>query len=365
MSLFVDINPETIVPELVKDFEDRLGVVLKAGDQKREFLQGFGYTLTTVLQSIEASGLKELLRTTFGEYMDELGDLVGVTRLPADYADCTVQFTLSGVQPQDVEVPAGTRVTPDGTLFFATTETLIIPSGETVKEVLCKATEPGAKYNGYIPGQVNMLVDGVTYVSSVSNTTETSGGADVEDDESYRERIRLAPLAFSTTGPSGAYEYFAMSADPSVGDVYVVRLSPGVVGIYVVKTGGVIPEEDDPVLQTILAACDDKTRRPLTDSVQVLPAVAIDTTIDAQYWIDESNQAIASSIQAAVTQAVEEYKLWQTEQIGRSINPDELRKRMLNAGASRIDLTSPVYGELEPSQVAQFSSTSVVYQGVG
>ena len=43
MSLFVDINPETIVPELVTDFENRLGVVLKAGDQRREFLQGFGY----------------------------------------------------------------------------------------------------------------------------------------------------------------------------------------------------------------------------------------------------------------------------------------------------------------------------------
>ena len=119
------------------------------------------------------------------------------------------------------------------------------------------------------------------------------------------------------------------------------------------------------VQQAILAACDDKTRRPLTDSVQVLPAVAVDTTIEAQYWIDETNQAIASSIQAAVSQAVEDYKLWQTEQIGRSVNPDELRKRMLNAGASRIDLTSPVYGELDPSQVAQFTSTSVVYQGVG
>lgn len=80
-----------------------------------------------------------------------------------------------------------------------------------------------------------MLVDGVNYVATVANTTESGGGADVEDDDSLRERIRMAPLAFSTAGPAGAYEYFAMSADPSVGDVYVVRLSPGVVGIYVVK----------------------------------------------------------------------------------------------------------------------------------
>ena len=210
-----------------------------------------------------------------------------------------------------------------------------------------------------------MLVDGVNYVATVSNTTESGGGADIEDDDSLRERIRMAPLAFSTAGPSGAYEYFAMSADPSVGDVFVTRLSPGTVGIYVVKTGGVIPESDDPVLAAVLAACDDKTRRPLTDNVQVLPAVASNTTIAAQYWIAEGDQARAASIQAAVSQAVEDYKSWQTEQIGRAINPDELRKRMLNAGASRITLTAPEYTALEENQVAQFTATNVTYQGVG
>lgn len=363
--LFVDIDPSTIVPQMVEDFESFLGVVLKAGDQRREFLQGFGYVLTTALQTVETTGSQNLLEYAYGTYLDKLGALVGVTRLPADYADCQVQFTLSGAQPQDVQIPKGTRVTPDGTLFFATTELLTITSGQTSGIVLCQATEPGAVYNGYLPGQINMLVDGVNYVATVANTTESGGGADVEDDASLRERIRMAPLAFSTAGPAGAYEYFAMSADPSVGDVYVTRLSPGVVGIYVVKTGGVIPQEDDPVIAAVLAACDDKTRRPLTDSVQVLPAVASNTTISAEYWIAEADQAKASSIQTAVTQAVADYTAWQTEQIGRAINPDELRKRMLNAGADRINLTSPVYTELEPSQVAQITSTSVTYQGVG
>lgn len=363
--LFVDIDPSTIVPQLVEDFENALGVVLKAGDQRREFLQGFGYVFTTALQQVEMTGEVNLLQYAYGTYLDKLGELVGVTRLPADYADCTVQFTLSGAQPQAVQIPEGTRVTPDGALFFATTQLLTIPSGQTSGTVLCRATQPGEQYNGYLPGQINMLVDGVNYVATVSNTTESGGGADIEDDDSLRERIRMAPLAFSTAGPSGAYEYFALSADPSVGDVYVVRLQPGTVGIYVVKTGGVIPESDDPVLAAVLAACDDKTRRPLTDNVQVLPAEASNTTIAAQYWIAEGDQARAASIQAAVSQAVEDYKSWQTEQIGRAINPDELRKRMLNAGASRITLTAPEYTALEENQVAQFTATNVTYQGVG
>lgn len=364
MSLFVDMDPSVIVPQLVEDFETALGVTLPAGDQRREFLQGFGYVLTTVLQNIEMTGEKELLETSYGQYLDALGALVGVSRLQADYATCTVQFTLSNAQPQAVQIPAGTRVTPDGTLFFATESLLTIPSGQTTGTVTVQATEAGAQYNGYLPGQINMLVDGISFINAVSNTTASSGGADIEDDASYKERIRMAPLSYSVAGPSGAYEYFALSADPSVGDVYVVRLSPGTVGIYVVKTGGVIPESEDPVLNAVLTACDDKTRRPLTDSVQVMPAVAENVTISAQYWIAESNQAIAASIQTAVTQAVEDYKAWQTEQIGRAINPDELRKRMLNAGASRITLTTPVYTVLDANQVAQFTGTTVTYQGV-
>ena len=55
MSIFVDIDPGTIVPQLVQDFEDYLGVVLGAGDQRREFLQGFGYALTTALQTKRSS----------------------------------------------------------------------------------------------------------------------------------------------------------------------------------------------------------------------------------------------------------------------------------------------------------------------
>ena len=184
MSLFVDIDPSAIVPQLVEDFENYLGVVLKAGDQRREFLQGFGYVFTTALQQVEMTGENNLLQYAYGAYLDKLGELVGVTRLPADYADCTVQFTLSGAQPQAVQIPKGTRVTPDGALFFATTQLLTIPSGQTSGTVLCRATQPGEQYNGYLPGQINMLVDGVSYVASVSNTTESGGGADTEDDDS-------------------------------------------------------------------------------------------------------------------------------------------------------------------------------------
>lgn len=364
MSLFVNMDPMSILPQMVADFESYTGVTLREGDQRRQMLQGFAYVLTGVLQNIEHAGLQNLLQYSSGENLDKLGELVGVYRLPAQASQTTMQFTLSGVQSQTITIPQGTRVTPDGTTFFATVAPLIILSGNLSGTVTASAVEVGSGYDGYLSGQIATLVDGIPFVETVRNLTTSEGGTDIEADEALRERIRQAPFSFSTAGPNGAYRFFALSASADVGDVYVTQLSPGTVGIYVVKVGGKIPEPDDPVIAAVEAACSSSDRRPLTDYVQVAPAVAVNTEITAQYWISEENKSRTESIQAAVATAVEEYKSWQTKQIGRYINPDELRKRMLNAGATRIALASPVYQELTAEQVAQFSKTEVTYQGV-
>lgn len=39
------------------------------------------------------------------------------------------------------------------------------------------------------------------FVQSVTNTTESSGGADTETDDAYRQRIRSAPESFSVAAP--------------------------------------------------------------------------------------------------------------------------------------------------------------------
>ena len=315
---------------------------------------------------LEWLGRQAFPQTAWGEELDLHGAQRGLPRREAKQAAGVLTFSRYLPLDFDLVIPAGTVAASGGeeAVEYETTEEGTLTAGELTVDVPARAVAGGAQGNA-ASGYINTLVTPVSGIDYVVNEAAFTGGEDREPDDSYRERIRMAPLAFSTAGPSGAYEYFALSADPSVGDVYVVRMSPGVVGIYVVKTGGVIPEAGDPVLQAVLDACDDKTRRPLTDSVQVMPAVASNTTISAQYWISAADQARASSIQSAVAQAVDEYKAWQTEQIGRAINPDELRKRMLNAGASRITLTAPVYTELDANEVAQFTSTSVTYQGVG
>ena len=362
---FVTVDAEQITSELINDFESYTGETLHPGDARRLFLQGFAYVLVNLINNINTTGRSNLLRYAYGSTLDALGELYGVVRLAAQSAKTTVRFTLSEAQPGAITIPAGTRVTPDGKLFYSTDSVLTIAAGSTTGDVSATALEAGTSGNGYTAGQVNKLVDGNAYVASIANTTTTSGGADAESDDDYRERLRKAPYSYSTAGPIQAYEYWAKNANSDVGDVYINSSSAGNITIYVLKSGGVIPASDDAVIATVLAACSDSSRRPLTDNVSVVPATASNTTIDMEYYISPDNSANSAAIQSAVAAAVDAYKAWQTAVIGRTINPDELRKLVLNAGASRVDITAPARATLTTGQVAQFTATSVLYEGLG
>ena len=360
---FVEIDAETINSELIQDFEIFTGETLPPADARRIFLQSFTYVLVSILNAINTTGVSELLRYAHGDILDELGNLYGVARLQPQRAVVNVKFTLSALQPSGLVIAKGTRVTPDGTLFFRTIEDAVFTGEELEKIVECEAMETGSEYNGYTAGQINKLVDGNPYVKSVVNVNTSNGGSDIEDDDSYRERIQLSPFAYSTAGPEMAYRHFALSASTEIGSINVYSPAPCKVEIVVLKNGGVIPEAEDEVINLIYEACNEKTRRPLTDQVTVKPAKAKETTITVEYWINKSDLSEASKIQADVTQAVEDYKLWQTGEIARNINPDELRRLMLNAGAKRVTVTSPIYTEVARDEVAQFTATNVTYKG--
>ena len=68
----------------------------------------------------------------------------------------------------------------------------MLPAGSLYVDVDVQSTEGGSDYNGIPVGEINALVDLIAYIDSVSNTSVTSGGGDVEDDEDLRERIRLS-----------------------------------------------------------------------------------------------------------------------------------------------------------------------------
>ena len=60
--------------------------------------------------------------------------------------------------------------------------------------------------------------------------------------------------------------------------------------------------------------------------------------------------------------AIDSYNEWQVAALGRDINPDQLRKRILSpswgenlTGSFRVDVVKPTYKALDDTQVAKFS----------
>ncbi len=359
---FCDADEEAVKAEVVGQYETITGRTLADGDPVRLFLLSIANELIIQRNLINFTGYMNLLAYATGDYLDHLGILLDVIRIPASRAETTVAFTLS-TDAVGVVIPKGTRVTTKSEgVYFATDEALSIPAGETVGTVSASCIETGTVGNGIGAGEMVKLVDPVAYVGAVTNTTVTAGGADIEDDESYRERIHEAPEKFSNAGSYGAYEYWAKTANAEIADVFVTSPTPGVVNIYPLLEGGAIPEQE--VLDKVYAVCNADKIRPLTDKVTVLAPGTTKYDIDVSYKIAKDDSAKASAIQAAVNSAVSEFVFWQKSKLGRDLDPSKLVNLMVAAGAKKVMVTSPAITVIDNASIAEAENTTVKYQGV-
>lgn len=365
MIQFVDADPQKIANELIDRFQQETGTILYPGDPRRIFLLQFVPLIVAAKNDINYTGNQNLLPYASGEVLDALGARVGVTRLPAQPAQSTIRFSLSTIQLTDVTVPKGTRVTPDGVSYFATVDDVTISAGVLTGDVVAESLEGGRRFNGFAPGQINIIVDPIPYVASASNLDTSSGGSDVESDDAYRERQRLAPSSFSTAGPEDGYIFHAKSADVNIVDVSVISPNPCEVEIYVLMEGGSLPDSE--VLDKVEAAVTAKNVRPLTDQVTVLVPTEETYDIDLTYYISSDRANEVAAIQQAIEGAggaVDQYIAWQQSKLGRTIMPDNLLDRMYRAGAGRIVITDPSYTEIDPHKVAKVDKKTIVYGGL-
>lgn len=74
------------------------------------------------LQYVDRAGKQDLLKYTYGEYLDNIALRSGLTRKGAGKAIRTLRFTLSATRSSAVAIPAGTRVCTGDNVYFATTE---------------------------------------------------------------------------------------------------------------------------------------------------------------------------------------------------------------------------------------------------
>jgi phage-related baseplate assembly protein len=159
----------------------------------------------------------------------------------------------------------------------------------------------------------------------------------MEDDERLRRRVQLAPEAFSSAGPAGAYVFHALTAAPTLRDASAYSTSPGSV------TVALLADRDDPVptdaeVTAVRAALSDERVRPLTDSVAVVKVVPVVVPIVATMTLFPGPDAglVVAQAEAALRDLVD-----RSRRLGFDLRRSAVFGRLHVDGVHSVTLISP------------------------
>lgn len=154
---------------------------------------------------------------------------------------------------------------------------------------------------------LNTLVDSLSFVTSVSNSADFSGGADAQTIEQLRDLIPASLRTLERAVTAQDYsdllitnftEVFAASTEANL-------TQPGIdLNVYVVPQGnGITNISDNVSLKNKLAAFLDR-RKMVTTQFQILDAFGVDTLITLEVFISDtaSKVSVTAAIQAAIAE---------------------------------------------------------------
>ena len=158
-----------------------------------------------------------------------------------------------------------------------------------------------------------------------------------ESDEDLRRRIQLSPEGLSTAGPTGSYEYFALSADPKVKDVVATSPSGGNVAVTVLSSeGSGVPSDE--LIATVQAALDAERIRPVCDTVTVSKAAV--TTYDVTAQLEMDNPPDLELVRAESEASARHY-VDQSHRLNRGVSRSGLYAALHVGGVRNVLLTEP------------------------
>lgn len=351
------LDPNKIVADMIAAFEAAAGRTLQPAQVERLLINLYAYRESLVRNAIQYAGTQCLVASASYPMLDYLGQLLGVTRLGEQPAVTTMQFTLANALTVSLTIGARTLAgTSDGAFTFSTNAALTIPPGATTGSVGATCTAPGAGGNGYLAGQVSVLLNPNALIQSVTNITASSGGSAPETDDHLRARIQLAPNQFSVAGPGQAYKFFALGVDPAIVDVSVTSPGPGVVCVYVLTGPVTQPAANgaaagaiagSALLAEIAAALSADTVRPLTDTVNVYAVTEADYQIVGTVTLYSDADPVA--VGAAVNQAAQQFVANLASRVGRNVAQSQIIAALSVAGVYEVALSQPAADVILPA----------------
>jgi uncharacterized phage protein gp47/JayE len=285
-----EVNLSNIVNQMINYYQMKLEVGETAitdfneGSEIRNLLEAFAVGIYALLEEQHEATRIAFIQTSYGMWLDRIGELpfIDLPRVTGENAIGTVTFTLATEQESDYVIPAGTIVSnEDGFIEFTTLADATVFEGETSVNVNVECLESGI--DGNLPAnKITVIVsDNVvdTDLVSVNNSEAMVGGADYEDDDSYRARL-LANVQADGFGTLGWYRNLC----ENVSGVHDVLLVDDATYTKKVLVNGYEKPTPDSVLLDVLAELT------LSDNVVLGHNFTIDkptyTTVDLDIALD-------------------------------------------------------------------------------
>lgn len=358
---FLETDPQFYIDEQVREYETIAKRKLAVADPIYLLFKAVAYSRTKHAIRTNDALKQQLLWYSRGAKLDHKGSQWDTPRIGGDKARVTMRFLLESERVGVAYIKKGTLVTPNGDLLFTTLQDAVASDDDSYIDVLAECNAIGEIGNGFAPGDIAELLNPIKYVKGCVNVTTSAGGTEIEADEAYMKRIQAAPEKMSTAGSEEGYKFYTYAASPLISDVDPYTPSPGYVDVRFLLKNGEIPGEE--MIEKVQNALSDKRVRPLTDKLTVSGPEIVEYAIEGKYYISRSAADI-DAVKNKIEKAKVEFITWQSEKMGRDINPSKLVEMCVGAGAKRLDLTSPNFTVVERGQVAKINVNNLEFGGI-
>jgi uncharacterized phage protein gp47/JayE len=248
--------------------------------------------LEGIYAKLEEILLNGFAATAKGEHLDKKVAEQGLTRKVATYATGTV--TVSGSVGSVIS--RGDKVASDTLVFTVTQTKYIESSGTATVNVICDT--PGKQGNVPI-GAINRFPVTISGLTSVTNTSATTGGFDEESDDELRERYFEKVSLPATSGSKYHYVMWAKEVS-GVGDAKCLPLWNGNGTVKVI----IINSDKQTASEALIAevAAHIEKNRPVGAAVTVESAVPLPINISVSLTLansvttDMAKQKISDSV---------------------------------------------------------------------
>lgn len=301
---FIDRDPETIRSEIITRVEELLGESLPPLSTERILCEQLAYRETLVRIAVQEACKQNLWAYARYPMIDYLAQLLNEERQPEQHATTELLFTLPAAREVVSVIPQDSVVrSKDGKAAFVTDADVTIPIGETTGTTNATCNVAGIAGNGYLPGQMTELATYPGFDVTVTNTTTTGGGAPDETTEEMRDRVPGVLATVSGAGPGDAYEALARAASSEVADALATSPEDGVVRVTVLADTG---EPGSELLALVEAKLSADTAIPLTDTVEVVGATAVEVDLELSVilyhpQLPRTTDIVLDEVEAAAT----------------------------------------------------------------